>query len=71
MQLEMISLGRIGASTARRLMQAGHDCAVHDTRPDAVATLCGQGTAGAASLAESAMRHAFGGHLEKRAGETR
>ena len=71
MQLEMIGLGRMGASTPRRLMQAGHDCAVHDTPADPVDTLCAHGAFCAASFSESAMRHAFGGHLEKRARETR
>jgi 6-phosphogluconate dehydrogenase len=52
MQLGMIGLGRMGASMARRLMKAGHDCVVHDTRPDAVAALCAQGAVGASSLEE-------------------
>lgn len=54
MQIGMIGLGRMGASMAGRLMQAGHECVVHDTRPDAVATLCAQGAVGAASLKELA-----------------
>jgi len=71
MQLEMIGLGRMGASTARRLMQVGHDCAVHDTRADPVDPLCAQGALCAAYFAESALRLAIGGDLEKRVGETR
>ncbi len=54
MQIGMIGLGRMGASMTRRLMQAGHACVVHDTRPDAVASLCAQGAVGAASFAELA-----------------
>jgi len=40
----------------RRLMKAGHECVVHDTRPDAVAALCAEGAVGAASFAELAAR---------------
>ena len=79
----------------RWLMQAGHNCVAHDTRPDADAMLSAQGAVGTnplkelsanltrpherfASLGEadfanqmlSAMRHTFGGHLEKPAGGT-
>ncbi len=56
MQLGMIGLGRMGASMARRLMLAGHQCVVHDARPDAVAASCAQGAIGAASLAELASQ---------------
>ena len=56
MQIGMIGLGRMGSSMARRLMKAGHECVVHDTRPDAVATLCAEGAVGAASFAELASR---------------
>jgi 6-phosphogluconate dehydrogenase len=42
----------MGASMARRLMQAGHTCVVHDTRADSVASLSGQGAVGAVSLAQ-------------------
>ena len=52
MQLGMIGLGRMGASMALRLMKAGHECVVHDTRPDAVAASCAQGAVGASSLKE-------------------
>lgn len=54
MQIAMIGLGRMGASMVGRLMKAGHDCVVHDTQPDAIATLCAQGAVGAASFAELA-----------------
>jgi 6-phosphogluconate dehydrogenase len=50
MQIGMIGLGRMGANMTRRLMQAGHDCVVHDLQPDAVKTLAGEGAAGAQSL---------------------
>ncbi|MEO7939256.1 MAG: phosphogluconate dehydrogenase (NAD(+)-dependent, decarboxylating) [Burkholderiaceae bacterium] len=56
MQMGLIGLGRMGASMARRLMQAGHACVVHDTRPDVVATLHAQGAVGAASFAELASK---------------
>ena len=52
MQIGMIGLGRMGSSMAQRLMQAGHECVVHDTRSDAVATLCMQGAVGATSFQE-------------------
>ena len=56
MQLGLIGLGRMGASMAGRLMKAGHDCVVHDTRPEAVAALSAQGAVGAASFAELASK---------------
>lgn len=56
MQIGMIGLGRMGASMARRLAQAGHACVVHDTRPDAVAAACAHGAVGAASFAELAAK---------------
>lgn len=52
MQLGMIGLGRMGASMVRRLMEKGHACVVHDTRPDAVAALSKVGAVGAASVDE-------------------
>ena len=58
MQIGMIGLGRMGSSMARRLMQAGHECFVHDTQADAVAALCKQGAVGAASFAELAFKMA-------------
>ncbi len=56
MQIGMIGLGRMGASMARRLMKAGHECVVHDSRPDAVATLVTQGAVGANSLGDMKTR---------------
>ena len=50
MQIGMIGLGRMGANMVRRLMRAGHDCAVYDVSPDAVSELAGEGAAGASSL---------------------
>jgi len=52
MQIGMIGLGRMGANMARRLMEAGHTCVVHDTRAFSVASLSAQGAVGVASLAE-------------------
>ena len=52
MQLGMIGLGRMGANMVRRLMRAGHECAVYDRSPEAVATLVGEGAIGAASVGE-------------------
>ena len=49
-ELGIVGLGRMGANIARRLMDDGHRCVVHDINPDAVATLEGEGAAGAASL---------------------
>lgn len=52
MQLGMIGLGRMGSSMAQRLIKAGHDCVVHDTRADAIDALCTQAAIGASSLEE-------------------
>jgi 6-phosphogluconate dehydrogenase len=52
MQLGMIGLGRMGAGMARRLMQAGHTCVVHDRDSDARASLQESGAVAAASLEE-------------------
>ncbi len=50
MQLGMIGLGRMGANMVRRLMRAGHQCAVFDRSPEAVRALTGEGATGADSL---------------------
>jgi 6-phosphogluconate dehydrogenase len=55
-QLGMVGLGRMGANLVRRLMRDGHECAVYDVNPDAVATLAGEGANGAGSLAELAQK---------------
>jgi len=46
MQLGMIGLGRMGANMVRRLMADGHTCVVHDTDPNTVAALAGEGAVG-------------------------
>jgi len=50
MQLGMVGLGRMGANMVRRLMQAGHECAVTDLNPAAIEGLAREGATGAASL---------------------
>jgi 6-phosphogluconate dehydrogenase len=52
MQLGMIGLGRMGANMVRRLVRGGHDCAVFDASPVAVAALAKEKATGAASLRE-------------------
>jgi len=52
MQLGMVGLGRMGGNIVRRLLRAGHDCAVFDRAPQAVAALTGEGARGGGSLAE-------------------
>jgi 6-phosphogluconate dehydrogenase len=51
-QLGMIGLGRMGANMVRRLLNGGHQCAVFDKSPEAVAELVKEKAVGAASLAE-------------------
>ena len=50
MQIAIIGLGRMGANIVRRLMHAGHECIVHDVRPQAIAQLAGEGAIGVASV---------------------
>ena len=50
MQLGMIGLGRMGAGMARRLMQGGHACVVHDRDPAVLKPLQQEGATPAASL---------------------
>jgi len=52
MQLGMIGLGRMGANMVRRLLKNGHDCAVFDMSPAAVAELAKEKAVGASSLAD-------------------
>ncbi|KFC74344.1 6-phosphogluconate dehydrogenase (Decarboxylating) [Bosea sp. LC85] len=52
MQLGMIGLGRMGANIVRRLMKAGHECAVYDRDPKPGAALAGEGAVVAADLAD-------------------
>ncbi len=67
MELGMIGLGRMDANMTRRLMKTGYVCVVHDTQPEAISALHADG----AIQLLSAMRHAFGGHLQKPAEEAR
>jgi 6-phosphogluconate dehydrogenase len=50
MQLGIVGLGRMGANIARRLMRAGHSCAVFDTNPAAGQSLAADGAAHCADL---------------------
>ncbi len=50
MQLGVVGLGRMGANIARRLMRAGHACAVHDRTSEPVDVLCAEGASGARTL---------------------
>jgi 6-phosphogluconate dehydrogenase len=52
----MVGLGRMGANMVRRLLKAGHQCAVYDVSPKAVENLAGEGAVGAASFAELAKK---------------
>ena len=52
MQLGMISLGRMGANMARRLIQHGHQCVVFDMSPEAVAELVKDKATGSSSLTD-------------------
>jgi len=50
MQIGMIGLGRMGANMVRRLLHAGHTCAVFDTRADAMKELAQAGATPCDSL---------------------
>jgi len=52
MQIGVIGLGRMGANIARRLMRAGHSCAVYDTDPAPGRTLGSEGATAARSVAD-------------------
>jgi 6-phosphogluconate dehydrogenase len=56
MQLGMLGLGRMGGNIVRRLMKAGHECVLFDTRPEAVASLAGEGATGAQNLGDFVAR---------------
>ncbi|MFZ1537882.1 MAG: decarboxylating 6-phosphogluconate dehydrogenase [Chromatiaceae bacterium] len=58
MQIGMIGLGRMGSNMVRRLMQAGHNCVVHDPNSAAVEALRNQGAMGTASLEDFVTRMA-------------
>ena len=49
MQLGMVGLGRMGANMAKRLMKAGHECAVFDLDPKRIQELGAEGALGAPS----------------------
>jgi 6-phosphogluconate dehydrogenase len=52
MRAGMIGLGRMGANMVTRLLEAGHEMAVHDVSPDAAGPLVERGAVSAPSLAE-------------------
>src|SRR5215470_18562689 len=54
MEIGFIGLGNMGFHMARRLVEAGHQLVVNDTRPQAVARLTDMGAQAAASPAELA-----------------
>ena len=56
MEIGFIGLGNMGFHMARRLVEAGHQLVVSDTRPQAVARLTEMGAQAAASPAEIADR---------------
>ena len=56
MELGMIGLGRMGTNMVRRLLRAGHHCAVYDLNPSAVGALVKEGAVGSTSL-EDLARH--------------
>jgi len=51
-QLGMVGLGRMGANMVRRLLKAGHRCAVFDVSAKAVEDLAREGAIGASSFAD-------------------
>jgi 6-phosphogluconate dehydrogenase len=56
MQIAMIGLGRMGSNMVRRLLKAGHQCAVYDLSAQAVADLAQAGAVGASSFADLAAK---------------
>ena len=50
MQLGMIGLGRMGSNMVKRLMKAGHQCAVYDLNEGPVKQLAGEGALGGTSV---------------------
>jgi 6-phosphogluconate dehydrogenase len=52
MQIGVMGLGRMGANIARRLMRAGHACAVYDRDPAPGRTLAAEGATAAGSVAD-------------------
>jgi 6-phosphogluconate dehydrogenase len=56
MELGMIGLGRMGTNMVRRLMRAGHQCAVYDRQPEVVEALAKERAVGTASLEDFAHK---------------
>ena len=56
MELGMIGLGRMGTNMVRRLLRAGHQCAVYDVQPEAVQALAQEGAVGTTSLEDFANK---------------
>ena len=56
MQIGMIGLGRMGSNMVRRLMRAGHHCAVYDLHQGAVEAVAKDGAVAATSLADLASK---------------
>jgi len=56
MQIAMIGLGRMGSNMVRRLLKAGHQCAVYDLSAKAVTDLASAGAVGASSFADLATK---------------
>ena len=56
MELGMIGLGRMGTNMVRRLLRAGHQCAVFDLHPEAVQALAKEGAVGSTSLEDFAEK---------------
>jgi 6-phosphogluconate dehydrogenase len=50
MQIGMVGLGRMGANMVRRLLRAGHQCAVFNRSQEAVQAIAKEGAVGATSL---------------------
>lgn len=56
MQIGMIGLGRMGINMTARLIKAGNECVVYDSRAEAVQELQSQGAIGTASLGDLVAR---------------
>src|SRR5262249_27260848 len=56
MRLGFVGTGTMGAAMAGWLIDAGHQLAVYDVKPDAAATLCARGARGAANPAGVAQQ---------------
>lgn len=52
MQIGVIGLGRMGGNISRRLMNAGHNCVVFDTKAKTRLALVQEGATEASSIAE-------------------